>query len=111
MELILLVVLAFVVWTMGAVAGWNAREEHAKKITEKFLDHLQNSVENHVEENVIQITIEKHNNVFYVYDRNTNEFMAQGSSQSEVENNLKKRFPGKTFGCPESVLSETGFYS
>lgn len=110
MEFILLVVLLFVVWLMGAVSGWNARERHARKITEHFLENMQQSLQQH-DENVIQITIEKHNNVFYVYDRETNEFMAQGSTQNEVENNLKKRYPGKTFGCPESVLSETGFYS
>lgn len=111
MEFILLAVLIFIVWLMGAVSGWNARERHAKRITEQFLENMQQSVQDYVDENVIHITIEKHNNVFYVYERDTNEFMAQGSTQKEVENNLRKRYPGKTFGCPESVLSETGFYS
>lgn len=111
MELILLVVYTFIVWVMGAVSGWKAREEHAKKVTEKFIDHIQNSVQQQVEENVIHITIEKHNDMFYVYDRETNEFMAQGSSKEEVETNLQKRYPGKRFGCSESVLSQTGFSS
>jgi len=96
---------------MGAVSGWKAREEHAKQVTEKLLDRLQESVERQVEENVIQINIEKHNDMFYVYDRETNEFMAQGSSKDEVETNLQKRYPGKRFGCAESNLSQTGFYS
>ena len=109
MEIILLVVFTFVVWVMGAVSGWNARETHARKITEEFLENMQQSVQE--DDSVIHITIEKHNNVFYVYDRDTNEFMAQGNTQSEVENNLRKRFPGKSFGCAESVLTETGFYS
>ena len=108
MELILLVVYTFIVWIGGAVSGWKAREEHARKITEDFIDHLQQS---NVEDDTIQITIEKHNDVFYVYDRETNEFMAQGSSKDEVENNLRKRYPGKSFGCAESNLSQTGFYS
>ena len=109
MELILLVVYTFVVWIGGAVSGWKAREEHAKQITEKLLDRLQESSEQ--DEESIQITIEKHNNVFYVYDRETNEFMAQGSTNDEVETNLRKRYPGKSFGCAESNLSQTGFYS
>jgi hypothetical protein len=111
MELILLVVYTFIVWIGGAVSGWKAREEHARQITEKFIDHIHNSVQQEVEESVIQISIEKHNNVFYVYDKETNEFMAQGSSKDEVETNLKKRYPGKSFGCAESNLSQTGFYS
>ena len=109
MEIILLVVFTFVVWVMGAVSGWNAREKHARKITEQFLENMQQSVQE--DDSVIHITIEKHNNVFYVYDRDTNEFMAQGNTQSEVENNLRKRFPGKRFACPESILKEVGFLS
>jgi len=109
MELILLVVYTFIVWLGGAVSGWKAREEHAKQITEKLLDRLQESSEQ--DEDSIQITIEKHNNTFYVYHRETNEFMAQGSSKDEVETNLRKRYPGKSFGCAESNLSQTGFYS
>jgi len=108
MELILLVAYTFVVWIGGAVAGWRAREQHAKNVTEKFIEQLNHSNDS---DDTVQITIEKHNNVFYVYDRNTNEFMAQGSSKDEVENNLQKRYPGKRFGCPESILSQTGFYS
>ena len=111
MELILLVVYTFFIWVMGAVSGWKAREEHAKNVTEKLINHLQESVQQQVEESVINITIEKHNNMFYVYDRETNEFMAQGSSKDEVETNLQKRYPGKRFGCSESVLPQTGFYS
>jgi len=111
MELILLVVYTFIVWIGGAVSGWKAREEHAKQVTEKFIEHIHSSVQQEVEESVIQINIEKHNNMFYVYDKETNEFMAQGSCKDEVENNLKKRYPGKSFGCSESILSQTGFYS
>jgi hypothetical protein len=109
MELILLVVYTIIVWIGGAVSGWKAREEHAKQLTERFIEQLQQSSEE--DASVIQINIEKHNNVFYVYDKETNEFMAQGSSKDEVETNLKKRYPGKTFGCAESNLSQTGFYS
>jgi hypothetical protein len=111
MELILLVVYTFIVWLGGAVSGWRAREKYAEKVTQKFVEQLHESFQQQVEENDIQITIEKHNDVFYVYDRHTNEFMAQGSSKQEVETNLKKRYPGKTFGCAESNLSQTGFYS
>ena len=108
MELILLVAYTFIVWIGGAVFGWKAREEHARKITEQFIDQMQESVQ---DDDTIQITIEKHNNVFYVYDRHTNEFMAQGSSKDEVETNLRKRYPGKSFGCAASNLSQTGFNS
>jgi Flp pilus assembly protein TadB len=111
MELILLVAYTFIVWLGGAVAGWRAREKHAEKITQQFVERLHESFQEQVEEGVVQISIEKHNDMFYVYDRETNEFMAQGSSKDEVENNLQKRYPGKRFGCAESNLSQTGFSS
>ena len=71
----------------------------------------------HVRNNTVKVLIIEdnaywvHNNMFYVYDKETNEFMAQGSSKEEVENNLQKRYPGKRFGCAESNLSQTGFYT
>lgn len=110
MEIILYVICIVAAWFAGAVAGWKAREEHARQITEKFIEHMQGSLQG-VEESVVQISIEKHNDMFYVYDKETNEFMAQGSTQKEVENNLQKRYPGKRFGCNASNLSQTGFYS
>ena len=111
MELILLVVYTFIVWLGGSVAGWRAREKYAEKVTQKFVEQLHESFQQQVEEGVVQISIEKHNNMFYVYDKETNEFMAQGSSKDEVETNLQKRYPGKRFGCAESNLSQTGFSS
>ena len=66
MELIVLVVYTFVIWLVGVVAGWRAREKHAQRVTEKFVDQLHESFKQHVEEGVVQISIEKHNDMFYV---------------------------------------------
>jgi predicted negative regulator of RcsB-dependent stress response len=110
MEIILLVVFTFVVWVMGAVSGWNAREKHAKTQVEKHFQRIQEFVEEEQEEQ-IHIIIEKHNDMLYVYDKDTKQFMAQGSSKEDVEKVLVERFPGKRFACPESILKEVGFLS
>jgi hypothetical protein len=110
MEIILAVVLTFVVWVMGAVSGWNAREKHAKKQVEKHFKNIQEFVEEQEEEQ-IHIIIEKHNDMLYVYDKDTKQFMAQGSSKEAVEKILVERFPGKRFACHESTLKEVGFIS
>jgi len=107
MELILLVVYTFIVWLGGSIAGWNAREKHAKRQMEKFFD----TVDEAKEEEQIHIIIEKHNDMLYVYDKDTKQFMAQGSSKEAVEKILIERFPGKRFACPESILKEVGFIS
>jgi hypothetical protein len=111
MEIILLVVFTFVVWVMGAVSGWNAREKHAKTQVEKHFKHIQEFVEEQEEEEQIHIIIEKHNDMLFVYDKDTKQFMAQGTSKEDVEKVLVERFPGKRFACHESVLKEVGFIS
>jgi predicted negative regulator of RcsB-dependent stress response len=110
MEIILLVVFTFVVWIMGAVSGWNAREKHAKSQVEKHFQNIQQFVEEQ-EEDQIHIIIEKHNDMLFVYDKETKQFMAQGTSKEDVEKVLVERFPGKRFACPESILKEVGFLS
>jgi predicted negative regulator of RcsB-dependent stress response len=110
MEIILLVVFTFVVWVMGAVSGWNARERHAKTQVEKHFQQIQEFVEEQEEEQ-IHIIIEKHNDMLFVYDKETKQFMAQGTSKEAVEKVLVERFPGKRFACPESILKEVGFLS
>jgi hypothetical protein len=110
MEIILLVVFTFVVWIMGAVSGWNAREKHAKNQVEKHFKNIQEFVEEQEEEQ-IHIIIEKHNDMLFVYDKDTKQFMAQGSSKEDVEKVLVERFPGKRFACHESTLKEVGFLS
>ena len=109
MEIILLVVFTFVVWLMGAVSGWNSRERHAKKQIKKHFKTIQQFEEQ--EEEQIHIIIEKHNDMLYVYDKDTKQFMAQGSSMEDVEKVLVQRFPGKHFACHESILKEVGFIS
>ena len=107
MEIILLVVFTFVIWIMGAVSGWNAREKYAKRQMEKFFERVDEAEE----EEQIHIIIEKHNDMLFVYDKDTKQFMAQGSSKEDVEKILIERFPGKSFACHESILKEVGFLS
>jgi cytochrome c-type biogenesis protein CcmH/NrfF len=107
MELILLLVFTFIVWILGGVYGWHARERYAKRQMEKFFDQ----VEEANEEELLHIIIEKHNDMLFVYDKDTKQFMAQGSSKEDVEKVLVERFPGKRFACPESILKEVGFLS
>jgi len=109
MELILLVVYTFIVWLGGSIAGWNAREKHAKKQVEKHFKNIQEFEEQ--EEELLHIIIEKHNDMLFVYDKDTEQFMAQGSTREAVEKVLVERFPGKRFACHESTLKEVGFIS
>lgn len=93
-----------VVWVLGAVYGWYARERHAKRTIDRFVSHLEEEVEKEIDDSVIHISIEKHNGTFFVYKKETNEFMGQGTTRKELEQNLAKRFPEKKFAADKDNL-------
>ena len=99
MEYITLIVF----WIMGAVFGWHARERHAKRTLDRFFAHVEEE-RKEIDGSLIPITIEKHSGVFYVYNKDTNEFMGQGNTKRELEQNLAKRFPEKKFAADKQNL-------
>ena len=108
LTLVLDLLLLVCVFIMGAVHGWKARERHAERIMNGLLDQFADEVEKE-KENMVRIVIEKHNDMFYVYNKETNQFMGQGKSKKELEELLHKNFPGKRFGATEENLVEMGF--
>jgi len=100
MEYITLIVF----WIMGAVFGWHARERHAKRTLDRFFAHIEEEAEKEVDDSIIPIIIEKHNDTFFVYKKETNEFMGQGKTKRELEQNLASRFPEKKFAADKENL-------
>lgn len=97
-------VLYVVVWVMGAVYGWYSRERHARRTVERFFSEVAEDIDNTARSSVIPIKIDRHNGIFYVYNKDTEEFMGQGSTQKELERNLAKRFPDKKFAADKENL-------
>jgi hypothetical protein len=90
-------VTAVSIWVFGAVYGWYARERAAKRNIENYISEVENVVKTSIDEFTIQVIIEMNNNNFYVYSKESHEFMAQGSNRKELEEALVKRFPDKKF--------------
>jgi hypothetical protein len=89
---------------IGATYGWLL---HQRFIVGR-IKTLMSNISNSNDKEVIEINIEKHGDMIYVYDRETKQFMAQGKTREELEKILLEKFPGKRFAAPESQL-ETGF--
>lgn len=106
LTVILIVILALV---FGFRLGWNAREQYAKKMLEALANKLQESIEDELEEDTIAITIDKHNDCFFVYRLEDQMFLAQGSNRHELEKSLAKSFPEKKFVATRDNLQEVGF--
>lgn len=96
-----------VVGVLGFFSGWKAREQTAVRRMNELMGEVQSALDEHPE--VIKIVIEKHNNVYYVYDMEDKSFMAQGKDRKELEGVLASKYPGKTFAASNSNLSEMGF--
>ena len=98
-----------VIWVMGAVYGWYARERHSKRIVDNFMEQIDSAVTEKYSENTIRIFIEKVKGVYYIYNKENSDFMGQGSTREEVEKVLAERFPNKKFMADTSNLKEMGF--
>ena len=107
MDFLIILLAVVVAFVLGGVYGWNLRERFAARV----LERLVTKVEEESKPDYIKVVIEKHNDVFYVYNKETNQFMGQGSSKEELEDLLHKNFPGKRFGASEENLAEVGFLS
>lgn len=57
-------------------------------------------------ESIIESKLDVVDNRLFLYNRNTNEFIAQGNSFEELEKNAKLKYPGKLFNVPQVELEE-----
>ena len=98
----------FIVFTMGFILGWVLREEMAKRRVDKLLEQLGGELEE-VAQDLINIKIEHHSGVYYVFNKETDEFMAQAPTRKELEDSLAARYPEKRFAATPENLKEVGF--
>lgn len=62
-----------------------------------------------IKEKIIHVNIEKHGEVFYLFEKDTNRFIAQGTNFEEVKNHCETRFKGKSVVADESQMDQLGF--
>ena len=96
---ILVFIIAFI---LGGKYGWGLRERMAERHLTQLLKHVE--IEEEQEELKMPISVEKHNDILFVYNKTTNEFLAQGKTATELSDALEKRFPGKRFECTPEHL-------
>jgi hypothetical protein len=84
----------------GFVIGWWFREFVAKIKIKQLIESVD------VSNDVVRIRMERVDGMIYIYNMETNEFMAQGETRNVVERNLKKRFPDTVFAATDENLRE-----
>jgi predicted transcriptional regulator YdeE len=98
----------FGIFILGFILGWVLREELAKRRVDYIMSKLEENLEQ-IAEDLIQIKIERHSGQYYVFDKETDEFMAQATTREELEDSLAKRYPEKRFAATPENLKEVGF--
>jgi len=80
--------------------------EFRLKLLEKRIEDRIDSTLAQLKKSIIDSKIEFSNGVYYLYNRNTNEFIAQGNNFEELEKAAKKKYPDKLFNVPQKELNE-----
>jgi hypothetical protein len=85
------------------------------KVWEKYLVAKNESIVEQIKDMQVQmknsfilVDIEKHDNVFYLYEKDTREFIAQGSNFDEVKKNCEVRFKGRSVIADELQMEQFG---
>lgn len=80
----------------------NIRVQFLEKQLEQRIENLLEDLRN----SIIDSKIEYANGIYYMYDRETNEFLAQGSTFEELEKAARQKCPNKRFNVPHDELVE-----
>lgn len=103
-QFIVFIIAVFIIYFAGAVHGFVIHQRMVNRRIRQVIGNMAGDIV----KDVIHITIEKHNDTIYVYDKNDKKFMAQGKSRDEVERVLAEKYPGKKFAAADNEI-KTGF--
>lgn len=90
-----------VMFVLGAMLGWWGREAYAAARIKTLMQTIEN-----LEPEYVRIRIERNNGMIFIYNMETDEFMAQGETRNVVERNLQQRFPDTVFAATNENLKE-----
>jgi sensor domain CHASE-containing protein len=88
-EFIFLVIILNVIWFF-LLLKYNSKEEKMKREIERGI----NAAYEHLK-NMLILRAEQVEDMIYLYNQHTNEFVCQGKNFTELQDALHKRFPGR----------------
>jgi len=106
------IIIASVSAVVGFVGGWKYREIVAQRqmaaIRKAVAQYLHEQAED-VSKRTIEIVVRREGEQFFVYNKETDEFLAQGTTHQQISDALNSRFPGKIFVANKEDLKEMGY--
>ena len=61
-----------------------------------------------MKDSIILVEIEKHDDIFYLYEKDTQEFIAQGTNFDEIREHCKTRFKDRAVVANEEQMEQLG---
>lgn len=98
----LIILSCSIIFFIGMLYGWGLHQRMMVRRIRSALSELGQTLE----DEIVEVSIEKHDDVIYVYDKHTKQFMAQGKDRKEVEQILAEKFPGKRFAAPQTEIEQ-----
>lgn len=101
-------IIVIFVAAVAFIWGWKAREYQAMR----FLSNYQKMIEEAARAetvNTIMIDVQRDGDQFFIYNKETGEFLAQGTNHADVSAILGERFPSKRFTATPENLKDVGY--
>jgi len=97
------ILLDFLTYVFFFWLGWNCRELRAYMWLRKNGSFVEEEEEKDV--NQVQIIVDIKDDMIFIYERDTLQYLAHGKDHEVIEKMLIEKFPGKTFAAsPQDLL-------
>ena len=89
---------------VGFTIGWYVREWYAMRTMRKLVEKASENFKENIRKDIIDAYVEKAGDTYFVYRKEDNKFLAQGSDIISLSDTLQEQFPGKFFNIPGEQL-------
>ena len=91
-----------VIWLVMKV--W---EKYLTAKNEELVEQIKD-MQAQMKNSIILVEIEKHDDIFYLYEKDTQEFIAQGTNFDEIREHCKTRFKDRAVVADEVQMEQLG---
>ncbi len=96
------VLICLVIWAVVKFASLYLKAKN--EILQEDLDQLTKKIK----DKIIHVEIEKHGSIFYLYEKDTDRFIAQGSNINEIKKKCEDRFKDSVIIADSDKLKQYG---
>lgn len=97
-----IVLICLIIWAVAKFASLYMKAKN--EILQEEIDNLTTKLKN----KIIQVNVEKYGSVFYLFEKDTNRFIAQGSDISEIKKKCEDRFKDAVIVADSDELKKYG---